>query len=268
MLQFGVTPVKPQASDNMRFSFGAARIEITTPTWAVLMAELRRKLSARTGFAVATINLDHLVKLRSDPAFRAAYARHDIVVADGNPIVWLSHLARRPVELIPGSDLIDTLAALAAELEVPVAFFGSRPEVLEIAATELLKRHPGLKLATRIAPPMGFDPTGRVARRLIEDIAASGAGLCLVALGAPKQEQFAAFGRENAPELGFVSIGAGLDFLAGSQIRAPRIFRVLALEWLWRMLLSPKRLVMRYLQCAQILPAEVVAALRLRTPPT
>lgn len=252
----------------MRFSIDDTRIEVTTPTWEMLLAELRKKLSRRTGFAVATINLDHLVKLRRDGAFRAAYAQHDIIVADGNPIVWLSHLARRPVELIPGSDLIEPLATLAAELGISVAFFGSRAEVLESAARELQKRHPTLKIATRIAPPMNFDPTGDVAKRLLEEIMASGAGLCLLALGAPKQERFAAFGRTHAPELGFVSIGAGLDFLAGSQTRAPRIMRVLALEWLWRMMLSPQRLAARYLSCAMILPTEVVAALRLRAPPT
>lgn len=260
--------MRSQISPKMRFSIDDTRIEVTTPTWEILLAELRKKLARRTGFAVATINLDHLVKLRRDGEFRAAYAQHDIIVADGNPIVWLSHLARRPVELIPGSDLIEPLATLAAELGISVAFFGSRAEVLESAARELQKRHPKLKITTRIAPPMNFDPTGEVAKRLLDEVVASGAGLCLLALGAPKQELFAAFGRTHAPELGFVSIGAGLDFLAGSQTRAPRIMRVLALEWLWRMMLSPQRLAARYFSCAMILPTEVAAALRLRAPPT
>lgn len=232
------------------------------------MSDLRKRLASRSGFAVATINLDHLAKLRRDEAFREAYAKHDIVVADGNPIVWLSRIAKRPVELIPGSDLIDPLAAMAAEMNVPVAFFGSNPSVLEAAAAALQARHPKLKLATRIAPPMHFDPTSQVAKRLLTDLVDSGAGLCFIALGAPKQELFAAFGREHAPEMGFVSIGAGLDFLAGRQIRAPRLIRALAIEWLWRLALSPRRLALRYLHCFTILPAEVLAAMRLRRPPT
>lgn len=256
--------VPASAQEKMQFTFGTTQINVTTPTWDKTISSVRAHLQAGRGFALATINLDHLVKLRSDTDFRAAYARHDIIVADGNPIVWLSRLAKRPVELIPGSELIDPLAGVAASLGVPVAFFGSSPDVLEDAAAALQDAHPDLKLAARIAPPMGFDPKGPVAERLLRDIAASGAGLCFVALGAPKQEEFAAFGRRIAPQLGFVSIGAGLDFIAGTQTRAPRLVRALALEWLWRMMLAPGRLGMRYLRCILILPGQVMAALRLR----
>lgn len=252
------------AAPRMRFDFGDLRIEITTPTRAELLRTVAQHLSARRGFALATLNLDHLVKLRCDPSFRSAYARQDIIVADGNPIVWLSRLANRPVELLPGSELIAPLAQLAADQGIPVAFFGSNAEVLEQAAQALRKAHPGLQLAARIAPPMGFDPHGPDAERLLDELAASGAGLCFVALGAPKQEEFAAFGRDRAPQIGFVSIGAGLDFIAGHQIRAPRILRILALEWLWRLALSPQRLALRYLRCFTILPRQAVNAWRLR----
>ena len=49
----------------------------------------------------------------------------------------------------------------------------------------------------------------------------SGADLCLVALGAPKQELFADHGKSLLPNISFVCIGAGLDFIAGAQVRAP-----------------------------------------------
>lgn len=86
-------------------------------------------------------------------------------------------------------------------------------------------------------------------------------------MGAPRQERLAALGRELAPQAGFASIGAGLDFLAGTQVRAPEWVRELALEWLWRMLQAPRRLFPRYVACAAIMPAQVVAALRQRPAP-
>ena len=98
----------------------------------------------------------------------------------------------------------------------------------------------------------------------VADLAESGAGLCFLALGAPKQEILAARGRRIAPKVGFASIGAGLDFLAGHQTRAPRIVRMLALEWLWRALQSPRRMVPRYAKCFAILPGLTVQALRQR----
>ena len=84
-------------------------VRITAPSRAGLLAELDRRLGAGEGFAVATLNLDHLVKLRADPAFRRAYGAQDLVTADGNPVVWLSRLAGQPVELVTGSDLLLSL---------------------------------------------------------------------------------------------------------------------------------------------------------------
>ncbi len=111
---------------------------------------------------------------------------------------------------------------------------------------------------------MGFDPQGQDARAMLAMVQALGPGLCLVALGAPKQERLAALGRQLAPEVGFASVGAGVDFIAGTQRRAPVWVRAMALEWLWRALSAPRRLVPRYAACAAILPGEAVKALRLR----
>lgn len=248
----------------MRLDVAGARVTISCPSRAALFDQMAQRLRHGQGFALATINLDHLVKLRESDAFRTAYARHELVVADGNPVVWLSRLARRPVALLPGSELIEPICAWAAQQGIAVAFCGSTAATLDKAATELRRRIPGLRIAAQIAPPMGFDPTGAEARAVLEKLRTSGAGICFLALGAPKQEILAIHGRRVAPELGFVSIGAGLDFIAGHQTRAPRLVRRLALEWLWRMLSDPKRLALRYIKCALILPGHGWAALRLR----
>jgi exopolysaccharide biosynthesis WecB/TagA/CpsF family protein len=242
-------------------------VQIAPHDRAALETELARRLAAGAGFALATVNLDHMVKLRRDPAFRAAYADHDLVVADGNPIVWLSRLARRPVALLPGSDMVVPLARLAAGAGAGVALVGGTEAGLDTAASALTARVPGLRVVARIAPPMGFDPAGPQGDEVIEALAASGAGLCLLALGAPKQEIFAARARRALPRLGLAGIGAGLDFLSGDQRRAPRWMRRLALEWLWRMLSQPRRLVPRYARCAMILPGLAVQAWRLRHRP-
>ncbi|MFU8776372.1 MAG: WecB/TagA/CpsF family glycosyltransferase [Roseovarius sp.] len=229
-----------------------------------LLSVLNDRLRARRGFALATLNLDHLVKLRHDPAFLAAYAQHDLVVADGNPVVWLSRLAGRPVGLAPGADMVVPMARLAAEAGAGVALVGSTEAVLRAAADGLCARVPGLGIAARIAPPMGFDPAGPQGAEVIAALRASGAGLCLLALGAPKQEIFAGRAHAALPHMGFASIGAGLDFIAGVQPRAPLWVRRLALEWLWRALSSPRRMLPRYARCAAILPGLTIDAWRLR----
>lgn len=242
----------------------SAAVTITTPTRAALLEEIESLLAAGQGFALATLNLDHMVKLRRLPAFRAAYAAQSHVVADGNPVVWLQRLAGRPVELVPGSELIVPLAAMAGRLGVPVALLGATPETLALAGESLVAACPGLSIVARIAPPQGFEPEGPAGEAALQAIGAAGARLCFLALGAPKQEILAARGHTMLPGTGFVSIGAGLDFIAGHQTRAPAWVRRIAMEWAWRMALNPRRLARRYLDCAAVLPGLAWAAWRAR----
>lgn len=237
-------------------------IFLTHATRAELLADVEAHFTDKRGFALATLNLDHVVKLKRDPAFRTAYLAQTHVVADGNPIVWLSKLAGREVDLIPGSDTIRPLVEIAARTGTPIAFLGSTQETLDAAGKALQAEFPGLQIAAAIAPPYGFDPESDVAAEVLAGIANSGAGLCFLALGAPKQEMLAARGRQLAPSVGFASIGAGLDFISGQQKRAPEWVRKLALEWLWRMLSNPARLAGRYLSCIVILPGLMRVARR------
>lgn len=229
-----------------------------------LLSSSAERLKSGEGFAIATLNLDHLVKLRDDPVFRDAYLRHDFVVADGNPIVWTSWLAGRPVKLAPGADLVVPFAQLAAMCGAPVALVGSTAKSLRRAGRALRALAPDLEIAAEIAPPFPFDPDGPTGDALIAELAASRARLVILALGAPRQERFAARCRRELPDLGLASIGAGLDFLAGEQRRAPAWVRALALEWLWRMLSDPGRLAARYARCALLTPALAAEALRMR----
>lgn len=232
----------------------APKVTITHPDGSALLADLEARMRAGQGFTLATLNLDHLVKLRGDAAFRDAYAAHSHVVADGNPVVWAHRLAGRPVRLVPGSDLVGPLVAAAARAGTPVALVGSTETALARAAAHLEAAHPGLRIARRIAPPMGFEPEGASARAVIDGLSDLPAGLCLLALGAPRQERFAAHAARHLPGWGFASVGAGVDFLAGHQRRAPVWMRRLALEWVWRLMRDPRRLARRYAACAAILP--------------
>ncbi|MGJ8625642.1 MAG: WecB/TagA/CpsF family glycosyltransferase [Sulfitobacter sp.] len=248
----------------MKFGTGVSQIEVNFATRAGLFREVTARLQQQTGFALATLNLDHLTKLPEDAGFAAAYQAHDMVVADGRPIVWLSQLAHSPVELMPGSDLILPLCEMAARLDVPIALVGSSDKALEGATEALKQRISGLRISYLHAPAYGFDPAGPEADAIFDGLNQSGAGLCFIALGAPKQEIFAARGRNKAPKVGFSSIGAGLDFLSGHQVRAPKVMRKFALEWLWRAAQSPRRMVPRYAKCFAILPGLVGQAMRQR----
>lgn len=250
----------------MQFSFPDGNaVRINCPDSDSLLRQVRRNLSENQGFALATINVDHLQRLAEEPAFRRAYAAQDLVCADGNPIVWLSRLAARPVSLAPGSDLVLPLAAEAAAQGLPVGLIGSNDASLTLAARAMESRVPGLRVTLSHAPGFPFDPLGDEGAEIIARIRQSGARLCFLALGAPRQEIFAIRARDALGNVGFASIGAGLDFLSGHQRRAPKLMRQIKMEWLWRMLSNPRRLAARYAKGFTILPGHAAAAWRQRS---
>ena len=205
----------------MQFRFDTTTITVNIANRATLFAAVAQRFVAGDGFALSTINLDHLVKLRRSPAFRAVYAVQDFVVADGNPIVWLSRLARQPVELVPGSDMVIPLVRLAVQHNRRVALIGTTEPALRTAASAIESKIPGLHVALTIAPPMGFDPQGPEAKAILARLAAADIGFCVLALPVGKQEVLSTLGRSLTPHTGFANFGAGLDFLVAAK-PAPR----------------------------------------------
>ena len=250
----------------MQFRFeDGATVTVNCKDETALLGKVREHLAAAKPFAIATLNVDHLQRLPEDAAFRHAYAAHDLICADGNPVVWLSKLAKKPVALVPGSDLVVPLMREAAAAGLPVALVGANDDSLTKAAARLRELVPGLDVALTHAPGFPFDPDGAEGAEIIEKLRASGARICLLAIGAPRQERFAIRARNALPATGFASIGAGLDFLSGHQQRAPKIMRQAKIEWLWRMMSNPKRLAGRYARGFTILPGHALQAWRQRT---
>jgi len=214
----------------------------------------------RQGYALATLNLDHVVKLKHDEDFFQAYRKQDIVVADGFPIVWLGKLAGRKIQRTAGSELVMPLMQEAAKKGLSIAIVGTTDDVLKEAKIRLSKLIPELKVVYTFSPPLGFDPNSEQAKKILWQVRNSYASVCFVALGAPKQEIFAARGREIAPDVGFVSIGAAIDFIAGKQKRAPAWICAINMEWFWRMMSDPTRLFVRYAKCMAIFPSLITKA--------
>jgi N-acetylglucosaminyldiphosphoundecaprenol N-acetyl-beta-D-mannosaminyltransferase len=231
-------------------------------------ARISRDCERGSSFGVFTLNLDHVVKLRRSPEFRAAYGAARYVTADGLPIVWAGRLTGANVGRVTGADLIEPLCAAAAQSGQPVFLFGGRFQALAGAARHLVDQCPGLDIAGAFAPEANFDPTSEQAVAYARMIAESGAKICFVALGAPKQEVFTSVAVKETHGVAFVCIGAGLDFLAGTQTRAPKVMQTLGAEWLWRLLSNPGRMARRYLDCVLVLPSVLLPSLTKQLLPT
>ena len=240
---------------------------VNIATQAEAVEKIIAAASRGESFAVFTLNLDHLVKLRSSVAFRKAYMHARFVTADGAPVAKLAQRQNPSIQRTTGADIVDPLARAAADKGLPVYLFGTSPQVIADSAADLNERCGGkLDIAGSAAPAMGFNPESPEADAAIDRMVASGARLCFLALGAPKQEILAARAVARGAKIGFICIGAALDFIAGEQSRAPLFMQKHGLEWLWRLASSPRRLAGRYASCALLLADIVLFAPSSRQP--
>ena len=197
---------------------------------------------------VVTPNVDHLVKLEDDREFRDVYARADLVLADGVPLIWASRLLGTPIRCkVSGSDVFPAFAPIAAANGLRLFFLGGRPGAAARAADVLRGRHAGLRIVGTYAPPFGFDRDPLENARAVERVRAAAPDVLFVGLGAPRQEKWIA---RHLAELSVpVSMGVGVsfEFVSGDVRRAPVWMQRHGLEWSWRLAMEPRRLWRRYL---------------------
>jgi exopolysaccharide biosynthesis WecB/TagA/CpsF family protein len=208
------------------------------------------RTQARQGYTLFTANLDHLVKLGADRRFREAYHRADLVTADGWPIVWRMKQDGHDLQRTTGADLLEPVCRQAAEQGASVYFVGPGAQSQALALDTLTRRLPGFLIAGREAPRFAERLSDEAADEMAARIAASGARLCIVSLGAPKQELLADMLHARCPGVGFLCFGAALDFVSGHTARAPVWMQRAGLEWSWRLMSSPGRMATRYARCA------------------
>lgn len=187
---------------------------------------------------VITLNPEYLYRAQSEPELLDIVRRADLVTADGVGIVWAAKRAGNPVpERVTGIDLLLRLAVEAGARHWRVFLLGAAPGVAEAAGRELSARYPGLVLA---GTHHGyFKPEQE--QEVIAKVRANRPDLLFVALGAPRQELWAA---RHLAALGVpvvVGVGGSLDVLAGKVRRAPVWLRRMHLEWLGRLLMNPRR---------------------------
>lgn len=197
---------------------------------------------------IVTPNVDHVIHLQKNEAFREAYARAALVLTDGKPLLWAArYLGLPPLEKVSGSDLSPELCRLGAERGWRLFFVGGRsPEELAFCLARLRERYPGLTVGGE-CPPFGFEKDKAQNDRLVTAIRAFAPDVLLMGCGSPKSEIWLA---RHAGALGAgvgLSVGASLRFLAGLERRAPRWMQRMGLEWCWRLLGDPRRLAKRYL---------------------
>ncbi len=200
-----------------------------------------------------TANLNYVMLHSKDPSMRPITEGADLIVADGQPIVLRSRLASKQLpERVAGSQMIYDLAAQASRKGWRIYFLGGEAGVADECARRLVAMYPGLQVAGVESPPFR-DLTEQEQAEQDARIQSSGADVLLVAFGQPKGERWI---YQNYQRLGVpvsIQLGASFDFVAGTAIRAPEMWQKVGMEWFYRMVNDPRRMVPRYVANAWFL---------------
>jgi len=169
------------------------------------------------------------------------------VVPDGMPLVWASRLLGSSIKnRCYGPTLMEKTLAEFQNSDVKHFFYGSTPEVLEKLQKQVLARWPNTNIAGMISPPF-CELNASDESENIKIINASGAQFVWVGMGCPKQEKWMQLYRNQINADVILSVGAAFDFIAGTVNQAPHLVQNAGLEWLYRLIMEPKRLWKRYL---------------------
>jgi exopolysaccharide biosynthesis WecB/TagA/CpsF family protein len=199
---------------------------------------------SRYSFAV-TPNADHLIRYHEDATFRAHYQAAKYVLMDSRVVSRLVRLLKGiRLPICTGADLtIALLSKVATPTDRIVMLGGTKQQ-----AQHLTKLY-GLENLRHHNPPMGFIKDPKAIEHSLQFIErASPFRFCFLAVGSPQQELIAHLLHNRGIARGFaICVGASIDYITGSEKRAPRWVQGLALEWLYRLLQNPRRLARRYL---------------------
>ena len=195
----------------------------------------------RTPRAVFTPNAVMLDACRRDPSLVALLNRATLSLPDGSGVLLAAKRAGTPLaERVSGIAFGEALMQKAAEINARVFLLGGKPGVAARAAYRLRQRISNLRIC---GPHHGyFQKHGTENDAVVEMIHAARPDILLVCFGFPLQEEWIC---NNLPKFPFLRVVAGLggslDVWSGDLRRAPRLIRVLGLEWAWRVLPDPKR---------------------------
>lgn len=171
----------------------------------------------------------------------------DLITPDGQPVRWAMNWLHDSglTDRVYGPDLTLDVCRAAADEKLTVFFYGSTADTLDHLSRRLPALVPGIEIAGTRPSKFGTADPAEL-DEIADEIRSSGASICFVGLGCPRQEVFV---YENAERLSMpcIAVGAAFDFHAGLATEPPQWVQRAGLQWFQRLLANPRRLWRRYL---------------------
>lgn len=217
--------------------------DIAVTNMSETIERLEENLDELRGEYICVSNVHTTVMAYEDKEYRKVQHDAAFCLPDGKPLsVYSRKHGFTEAERVTGPDLMGEM--FARDNGMRHYFYGGKPETIETLSKVLREKYPHLQIAGMVSPPFRT-LTDEEDFEEIRKMNSTGADIIWVGLGAPKQEKwmYEHRGKVNAVMIG---VGAGFDYHAGTIKRAPLWMQKASLEWLYRLLQDPKRLLGRY----------------------
>lgn len=218
------------------------------PIAALSMADVvdrcERTIRSRGSLQIGVVNAAKIVNSEASTELRDAVLSCDLILADGQSVVWASRMLGRPLpERVAGIDLFLRLLQLADDEGLSVYLLGGTEGVVAATVRTVGERFPNARVVGSRDGYFSDAESDEVAA----GIAAARPDMLFLGMTSPKKEIF--LGRHgvtmNVPVTH--GVGGSFDILAGVTRRAPEAWQRLGMEWAYRLVQEPGRLWRRYL---------------------
>lgn len=220
-------------------------VPVTATNMGCVLSFIAENLESIRGEYICVSNAHTTVMAHDNPNYYRVQTESLMSVPDGKP---LSILGRRSVPRmgrVTGPDLMREILAVSVERGYRHYFYGNTRENLDALVASLKRDYPGLIICgsePSVFREMAQEEESELARRVNR----TNPDFVWVALGAPRQEEFCHRMRGRIDGL-MIGVGGAFNILAGITPEAPIWMQDLSLEWLYRLIQEPRRLLKRYL---------------------
>jgi N-acetylglucosaminyldiphosphoundecaprenol N-acetyl-beta-D-mannosaminyltransferase len=197
---------------------------------------------------VVTANPEIMVYAHNHLEYKKILQGADLVVPDGFGLVLASYLGLSPLAKgrVTGVELAENLIKNSTKGGYSIFLVGATKDILEKATLNFSSKYTkinivGYNSGSIFSVDDKFPLQNKENDELLEEIKNKKPDIILVAFGHPKQELWLKYYMSELPVKVGIGIGGALDYFAGKAIVPPKIVRSIGLEWLWRLIMEPKR---------------------------
>ncbi|MBM7560219.1 WecB/TagA/CpsF family glycosyltransferase [Marinitoga litoralis] len=193
---------------------------------------IKRKLDSNEKVWVVTLNALMFLEYFKNDEYKYELQNSTISIPDGIGVVKYLEKWGYHTERCPG---IDTMLKICEWQNHKIFLLGSKPGIPEKAKEHLEKKFPNISI---VGTHHGYFDDDSEVINLINN---SGAEILFVGMGVPRQEEFIYKNLHKLNVKMAMGVGGSIDVISGKISRAPKLFQIFGLEWLYRMLREPKR---------------------------